>query len=238
MTYDPQMVRKGSGVSLAALLDQARVSGKLYEEEAPVLGRFGFRAPQGRRLYALIDQLGSSQAAAADARTQAQQTTMTEREALAATKSFKRLVVSAAADLEQDGTITSADRKAFLAGEELGRSTPKHSKYLGDISATLERLNDAFEPLMGGINPIARLHEVKAALDGAQATQEFSLDALPADTAEVYAAKGELLGLIEKLNRTGQRAFDGDAVTRARFNKDLILRAVKARKDETLAPTG
>ena len=40
---------------------------------------------------------------------------------------------------------------------------------------------------------------------------------------------------IEDLNRAGKMAFDGDAVQIARFNKDILLRARKARAQAEVA---
>jgi hypothetical protein len=48
---------------------------------------------------------------------------------------------------------------------------------------------------------------------------------VPAATQHLYEAKGRLLEAITELNRIGQIAFDGDASSRARFNKDILLRA-------------
>ena len=47
-----------------------------------------------------------------------------------------------------------------------------------------------------------------------------------------------MLEQIEDLNRAGKIAFDGDAATRGKFNKDILLRARKerAKKDEATTP--
>lgn len=50
---------------------------------------------------------------------------------------------------------------------------------------------------------------------------------LPLGTQKVLALKGEALELIEKFNRAGKRAYEGNAKMIALFNKDLILRARK-----------
>lgn len=76
---------------------------------------------------------------------------------------------------------------------------------------------------------VARRAAVDAGLASADATQELSLSALPADTLAVCERKGRVLRAIEDLNRAGKMAFDGDAVQIARFNKDILLRARKAR---------
>jgi hypothetical protein len=51
---------------------------------------------------------------------------------------------------------------------------------------------------------------------------------------------GTVLEQIEDLNRAGKSAFDGDAATRGKFNKDILLRARKerAKKKGEDAPKG
>ena len=44
---------------------------------------------------------------------------------------------------------------------------------------------------------------------------------------------GKVLEQIEDLNRAGKNAFDGDAATRGKFNKDILLRARKAQAKKT-----
>ena len=59
----------------------------------------------------------------------------------------------------------------------------------------------------------------------ADTIQKLSLEGLPEETLDVYQLKGEVLFLIERLNRAGRAAFDGDAGKAALFNKDRLLRA-------------
>ncbi len=51
----------------------------------------------------------------------------------------------------------------------------------------------------------------------------------PGETLALYAVMGKVLEQIEDLNRAGKIASDGDAATRGKFNKDILLRARKAQ---------
>jgi hypothetical protein len=62
------------------------------------------------------------------------------------------------------------------------------------------------------------------------AQQGKVISALPVATQQVYEAKGRVLEQIEDLNRAGRTAFDGNAAMMAKFNKDVLNRARKARK--------
>jgi hypothetical protein len=77
---------------------------------------------------------------------------------------------------------------------------------------------------------------VKSELDAADTKQEVSVSSLPADTAKLYQTKGKLLEAIEDLNRAGKIAFDGDATKISLWNKDILVRARKARKEPPPAP--
>lgn len=48
----------------------------------------------------------------------------------------------------------------------------------------------------------------------------------------LHEAMGRVLEDIEDLIRAGKSAFDGKATMAAKFNKDLILRARRRKKDE------
>lgn len=79
---------------------------------------------------------------------------------------------------------------------------------------------------------VAELDRVKADLETAQANQEVGLGQLPEETQRFYELKGRVLAMIEKVIRTGKRAFAGDVEKIGRFNKDLLLRARKKAKEQ------
>lgn len=237
MARDAAVVKKGSGVALEGLVPQAGVAIQLFEELGQELEKFGFSEARHQEMVALHEKLANDRAQAIDARVAAKSATRLEREALSGAKRIRRLVLSAAVSLRADGVISEEERSAFNVGEEIGRSTPKALAYLNKIEGTVERLNGELTPYLGGVDPITEVRTAKAALSGANITQELTLDSLPDDTAEVYEVKGKLLNLIEAQNRAAKRAFDGDALTIGRFNKDLILRATRERKKKGLVET-
>lgn len=236
MSFDSKLVIKGKGVSLVGLLDQAKASAGVAATHAATLARFGFSPAHLAQFAPLIAQLGSERAATIEARASAAQNTVTEREALSAVKKFKTLLLSAADELVIDGVMTETDRDALNAGGKLGRSTAKHSTYLSSIRKVVENHNSALAPFLDGADAVRQLDAAKGDLDAAQTTQELSAQAIPDDTQKIYEEKGRLLLLIERLNRAALRAFHGDATTRAKFNKDLILRATLSRKKSDAAP--
>ncbi|MBM4778328.1 MAG: hypothetical protein GQE15_11555 [Archangiaceae bacterium] len=230
MSFDLKLVQKGKEVPLTGLLDQANVSAPLASTHAALLGRYGFTAAHVAQFAPAIADLGTDRARATEARTTAAQNTATEREALSAVKKFKTLLLSAADDLAIEGQMRTTDREALNAGEELGRSTAKHSAYLTRIRKVVENHKAALAPYLDGADALVQLDTVKRELDTAQAVQEVDVINLSDETKKVYEQKGRLLSLIEKLNRAAARAFHGDAAMKAKFNKDLILRAVQSRK--------
>lgn len=68
---------------------------------------------------------------------------------------------------------------------------------------------------------------MKGALDQADTTQETARKDAPGETLALYEVMGKVLEQIEDLNRAGKSAFDGDAATRGKLNKDILLRARK-----------
>ena len=118
---------------------------------------------------------------------------------------------------------------SFHAGETLARSTPKISKHLAAIRPAVEKLDAALKPHFKGESASHLLDAVKSALDKADTTQEAARPDAPGATLALYEVMGKVIEQIEDLNRAGKSAFDGDAETRAKFNKDVLLRARKQR---------
>jgi hypothetical protein len=106
--------------------------------------------------------------------------------------------------------------------------------YLVDAAPQVRALDKLLAPYFEGQSPYKELVDAKAELEAAQRDQEVNYAALPEETQRVYRAKGQVLSLIEKLNRLGKLAFEGTP-TAARFNQDLIARA--RRKHGAPTPT-
>jgi hypothetical protein len=116
------------------------------------------------------------------------------------------------------------------AGERLGRSTPKISKYLMSVKPFVQKLEEHLRPYFGNKSPSEELESVKSDLDDTDALQETARAGLPEETAKRHLAAKELLDMIEEVNRIAKIAFDGKAEIAAQLNKDLTLRAKKSGK--------
>lgn len=121
--------------------------------------------------------------------------------------------------------------------EPLRRSTPTILAYLIKIRSAVVTLDGPLKKYFGGKTASAELDAVKAALETTDTEQEASRTSGPVETQALYEAVGRLVEDIEDVIRAGKSAFDGDSAMRARFNKDLILRARRAKKDDS-APSG
>ena len=94
--------------------------------------------------------------------------------------------------------VENITKSTFNAGESLGRSTPKISKYLTKIRPAVKALGEYLKPRFNGESPSEILESLKSDLDNTDATQEFFRAGLPESTADIYLKAGELLDLIEE----------------------------------------
>lgn len=221
---------KGARTSLRGLLDQAPVTIQLAKDQMVRLEGYGLRADMVADAETTLSELDTDRAKAIDARVASKDDRGDELYWLAAAKKHKRLLVSAADDLVRDGEITEAERAGLNTGAKLARSTPRHVEYLLNTQKLVERLAPKLASLLGG-GDVADEHSfILEGLRDAQTRQESGRQALPEDTRGVNELKGRLLTFIERVNSAGKRAFDGDALMIARFNKDLLLRASATKK--------
>jgi hypothetical protein len=236
---DMRLVTKGRGEPRAGLVEQGKVQRKLAQDYAAALDDAGWSAEDTAKLAAAIAALETDAAKHVEDQHGAHQATAVEHAAIDEAKRFTRILRHALPRALRSAPpgVTAA---SFHAGEPLARSTPKISRYLDDIRPAVVKLDDALAPAFkkafAGKKPSEALDQVKGALDTADATQETALAALPAQTLGVYEAKGRLLEAIEDVNRAGLIAFDGDAAAMAPFNKDVLLRARRARAQAHAAP--
>jgi hypothetical protein len=228
MDIDLGMAKKGRSVPLVGLRDQANIHNRLLSENEAELNKGAWTpelSAQFRDARAVVDDTRAQQLEAKDGSSQA---TGAESAAIDRAKKFKRKLLLAVADLAADGTLP-VERKSFEAGAGLRRNTARISSYLGDLRPHVLACDTLLQPYFEGGSALAELDQVKAQLDARQATQEVALDSLPSETLKLYEAKGKLLRLIEKINRIAAIRFDGAAELKAKFNKDLILRARKKK---------
>ena len=91
----------------------------------------------------------------------------------------------------------------------------------------INELNQAFTSYFGGEDPSQKLEAVKTDLDNAGADQETTRKALPEETARIYYLSGQILEMIEDMNRVGKIAYDGQSEMIGQLNKDILLRGGK-----------
>lgn len=229
MAIDMHLADLGQRYPLGGLVQQGRVSGALANQYGTELATVGFTVAQGQAIVATVAELDTDMSRRAEARDQQKLKTVDEKTALAEAKAFKRTL-----DLKLRRYFRTPGPKpvpadAFHAGGTLGKSTTKVSQYLSSIREKLVLIDEAIKPFYGGESAVAKLDAVKLDLDSAQTTQELGKLNLPEDTLEVCELKGRLYQLLAELVDAGRDVFDGQAELSAKFNKDLLLAAVRTK---------
>jgi hypothetical protein len=240
MALDNRLVTKGKGEPRDGLAQQGKVHIGLAKQYAAALDDSGWSATDTESLAANVvslEQAAGSQAAAYD---HAGHSSTGESQAIDDAKTYIRKLRNALPRVLRDAPAPGVTAASFHAGEALGRSTPKLSKYLAAIRPAVVALDSALKTHFKSQAALHLLDEVKAALDKADTTQELARKDAPGETLALYAVMGKVLEQIEDLNRAGKSAFDGDAATRGKFNKDILLRARKeqAKKAEDAPKAG
>lgn len=236
---DLRLVAKGRRDSIDALIQQGRVSVKLARDNAEALSqRGGWREEDTDELHREVEQLDTDAARKADAFEISLGLTSREEAARDAAKAYIRKLRYALPRALEESPDSGLTMDSFAVGKPLRRSTPRLVGYLRDIRPQVVKLDAALARFFGEVPASVQLDEVKNALEAADSAQESALEALPDETQNVCERKGKVLHLIEHLNRSARIAFDGDATKIGQFNKDILLRARRARKSEpTDAPT-
>jgi hypothetical protein len=235
MGKDVRLERKGQGQPRLGLVEQGKVSVGLARQFATQLAAAGWSAQDSDAMSANVTELESDIAVQADNRASHRDAHRNEQSGIDDAKTFLRLLGNALPRVLRNtkAGLSAAD---FSTSEPLGRSTPKISGHLAKIRPHVEALDGELTSAFGGQSPLAQLDRVKSELDAADTKQEVSVSSLPADTAKLYLTKGKLLEAIEDLNRAGKIAFDGDATKLSLWNKDILVRARKVRKEPPPAP--
>ena len=226
VSIDPKFVQQGIRLPRAALVEQGLVSEGLAKEFFSSLVKFGWSDAQAKLLRADLDLLQTAEATQADQRSESGAAHAGELSAKVQAKAFIRKLrlawPLALHDVGAKATVSAHD----IDGGTLGESTPRIVAYLTTVAPAIEALDTALTPYLAGVSPKATVVQVRKALEGADTTQELELAQIPESTQRIYEAKGRLAHTLHRLNAIGKIAFDGDAVTRARFNKDILLRAM------------
>jgi hypothetical protein len=227
---DLRLARKGRREPLHGLLEQATVTAGRGREHAADLARFGWTAAMTTALEADIASLQTGYADRIDTTGAARRAGDAEQTAIDDAKRFIRQLRNALPMVLRHTKVTDLNLEAFHAGGQLLRSTAKILVYLAGLQAVVGKLDADLAPYFEGKKASDALTAALTGLQGANVVQELKLDALPQATLEICEIKGRVLESIEDLNRVGKIAYDGDAGTRAAFNKDILLRARKAAK--------
>jgi hypothetical protein len=230
MSTDAKLIQKGMNVSREGLVVQAGVHIALEQKYRAPLAKKGWTPANTTMLVDSTQFLLSERAAALDARDASKSNLNREHEAVAGAKAFKRVLVHAFNDLYAEGSVSAEVRSSIGGAGRLDRNTTRIINYLNEVEPRVRAAEELLKPYFEGGSATAELVTIAKELSDAQTTQETDYAGLPVETQKVYAAKGQVLLLIEKMNRIGKIAFDGQASTIALFNKDLILRATRTRK--------
>ena len=230
---DKRIFNKGKNAQISPLLEQGRVHVVLSKKHESAHSRFGWPPSQTEVLVSRIDGLDalfSNRSSATQAAISATETEAAMRREAKAFIRCLRYAVPMVVRLQQAKGIT---KKSFNAGGPLGNKTRKISGYLMKVRPFVETLNEAFAPYFGGDDPLEELKRVKANLDDADADQEVKQKSLPEETVKIYMLAGQILDMIEDINRVGKIAYDGKAEMIAQFNKDILRRGGKGGSQDS-----
>lgn len=229
MALDTRLVAKGRGEPRDGLAQQGKVHVGLAHQYAAELDDAGWSAADTTDLADAVAKLEQAVGAQAGAYDGASDASSGESKAVDDTKAFIRRLRHALPRALREAAQPGVTMESFHAGEGLARSTPKISRYLAKIRPAVVALDPALKKHFKGQAASDELDAVKDALDKADTAQEIARKNAPGETLALHEVMGSVLEKIEDLNRAGKIAFDGDAATRAKFNKDILLRARKER---------
>jgi hypothetical protein len=236
MSLDNRLIAKGKNEPRAGLMQQGRFHVGLAHQHATELADAGWSSDDTISFTANVAKLDVATGTQAKAYDDASDNVTSEARAIDGAKGFLRRLRNALPRALRETPSAGVTLDSFHAGETLGRSTPKIAKFLARIRPAVVSLDPALKKHFKGSDASAELDAAKTALDQADTMQELSRKQAPIETLAVYEVMGKVLEQIEDLNRAGKSAFDGDAATRGKFNKDILLRARKAAKKPDDAP--
>jgi hypothetical protein len=235
MTVDIRLAKKGKKEPRDGLSQEAKAHVKLGKQHAVELAEHNWSVQDTAALEANVARLDGSMGTQTGAKTTAKSAAVSEKDAGAAAKKYiarLRRALPRALREAPDLKLTLSD---FKAGEDLGESTPKISKYLSTIRDNVAKADKALAAAFTKKGALALLDEVKATLDAADSDQELARKNQPDTTQALYEVMGKVLEQIEDMNRAGQSAFEDDPTTAAKFDKQILERARKAAKKKAKA---
>jgi hypothetical protein len=228
--FNQRLFNKGRQTPVSPLLEQTRGHVELGRKFETDLDSFGWPKANTDALAAKTDELDAGYSSRKSDQDESLEASRNESANRQSAKAYIRRLRLAAPILLRGGAVNGVTQDSFNAGENLGNSTVKISKYLMKVRPSVEKLEKELSPYFGGKSPAGELEAVKSALDASDAAQETLRSGLPEATVDLCLLAGEILEMIEDMNRVGKIAFDGCAEIAGQFNKDLILRASKRSK--------
>ena len=234
MPVNERLAKKGMDEPRAGLVEQGKASAEVATRNADPLAANNWQAEKTAQLRAQVALLETEVAEQVEARREKEGAVNAKELAVDNAKAFIRRLRLSLPECLQTSEVRTVTAKSFEIGADPLKRTPRNiAKYLVDIRVPLAALDADLAPYFNSVLPTTILDTRKVELDVANAIRQVAIGELPEATQEVYEAKGRLLDLIENLNRAGKRAFDGDAVKIAQFNKDILVNARKKRKPAT-----
>ena len=224
--FNERLVRKGKAHSISSLAQAGRVAVGNASAHQHELGRRGWTPAKTDELSAEVDALLKDEAARTGARVDALESTQLEEAGRVEVKSLVRQLGMAMRILCREGAIEGLTPDHFAVGDAM-TGTPKMLVYLERTIPLAARLDAHLTRFFDGARVSELLEAARARLAAADTGQETARASLPADTLAVLERKGRILDLIDELNTVARIAFDGQAEVRAKFNKDILLRAAR-----------
>lgn len=234
MKIDMRLAAKGEGEPREGLVQQGRAHITLAKDYAASLVESGWSDEDTAALEKDVTMLESTMASHAEDRAAG---VGRDSPALAEAKAFLRRLRHALPRALRE-SVAGVNPQVFETTSALGRSSARISEHLDRIRPAVELLDEDLAKYFGGRKASQALDAVKAALDQRRVkeAQENGLASLPDEVLAIYEVKGRLLERIEDLNRAGKIAFEGQAETVGKFNKDILLRARRPRPASAAAP--
>lgn len=228
MNIDLRLAAKGKREPRVGLVQQGRAHVALAKHYAAALVESGWSDEDTAGLERDVATLEAAAAQEAEARAAGEPVDST---AVDEAKSFLRRLRLALPRALRESTVGVSPKVFEVTNGGLGRSAQRISAHLARIRPGVEALDADLSRYFGGRRASRVLDAVKSGLDqgSAAGAPENEIASLPEEVLAIYEVKGRLLERIEDLNRAGRIAFEGQAETVGKFNKDILLRARRER---------
>ncbi len=221
-------IKKGRRTPLASVMEQARVHVSLGESHAEALVPYGWEAEKTAALASKVTELEQAFISRASDTHESRNATRNEEHCLRAARELIHKLRLAAPMVLRSNPSSTVTETAFRQRKPLGKSTVRMSKYLLQIRPFVTTLEEPLSVYFGGESPTAILDKVKDDLDKWDTIQETQRGGLPGQSLALYERVGEIVEIIEDLNRVALLAFYEQPELARQFNKNLLKRASRA----------